>query len=97
MSSASAISKGRALASVDAAHRDGIQELKALERARDDAHLAVSYEMSLDELTSATGLSRDRALRMINCARRVAAGWSLGGLYARSAAARHPWPETRSG
>jgi len=85
MSSAPAMRSEGALAAfmdLDAAHRDGIQELKALERARDEALLAVSLEMSLDELTSATGLSRDRALRMINRARRVAAGWSLGGLYA---------------
>jgi hypothetical protein len=60
---------------IDAAYRDGIQELKALERARDEALLAASHEMPLDELTSATGLSRDRALRMINRARRAAASW----------------------
>jgi hypothetical protein len=68
---------------VDAAHRDGIQELKALERARDEALLAASREMSLDELTTATGLSRDRALRMINRARRVSARWPFRPLTAR--------------
>ncbi len=61
----------------DTAYRDGIQALKALERARDDALLVASREMSLEELTTATGLSKDRALRMINRARRASATWSL--------------------
>jgi len=87
MSNASALAT---FMDLDAAHRDGIQQLKELERARDEALLAASYEMSLEELTSATGLSRDRAFRMINRARRVAAGWAVGGLYPRHGTARHP-------
>jgi hypothetical protein len=73
-----------AFVDIDAAYRDGMQELKALERARDEALLAASREMPLDELTSATGLSRDRAQRMINRARRAAASWRLPALVDRA-------------
>lgn len=94
MDSSSALA---AFIDVDAAYRDGIQELKALERARDEALLAASYEMSLDELISATGLSRDRAFRMINRARRASVAWSFRALSARGGHARDPSPEPGRG
>jgi hypothetical protein len=47
--------------------------VKALESVRDDALLAASKEIPLPELSAATGLSKDRAMRLVNRASRRAA------------------------
>jgi hypothetical protein len=62
----------------DAAYREGLDQLKALESERDDALLAASHEIPLPELSAATGLSKDRALRIVNrAARRAATPWGF--------------------
>ena len=61
----------------EAAYLEAIQELKALERARDEALLAASQEMPIPELSAATGLSKDRARRIINRASRATRSWGF--------------------
>jgi hypothetical protein len=62
----------------DAAYREGLEQLKTLESDRDDALLAASREIPLPELSAATGLSKDRALRIVNrAARRAAKPWGI--------------------
>ena len=61
----------------EAAYLEAIQELKMLERARDEALLAASREMPIPELSQATGLSKDRVRRIINRASRAARSWSV--------------------
>jgi hypothetical protein len=69
----------------EAAYHQGIEQLRALERARDDALLTLSREMSIPELSAATGLSKDRTHRIVNRAsRRAAPAWLF-------AAPRRPW------
>jgi hypothetical protein len=68
----------RAFLEADSAYREALDEVKALGSARDDALLAASREMAIPELSAATGLSKDRALRMVNRAsRRAARSWSF--------------------
>jgi hypothetical protein len=68
----------RAFLEAEAAYREALDEVKALDSARDDALLAASKEMSLPELSAATGLSKDRALRIVNRAsRRAARPWGF--------------------
>jgi hypothetical protein len=68
----------RAFLEADAAYREALDEVKALESARDDALLAASREMPIPELSAATGLSKDRALRIVNRAsRRAARPWGF--------------------
>jgi hypothetical protein len=62
----------RAFTEAEAAYRDALDEVKALESARDDALLAASKLMPIRELSAATGLSKDRALRIVNRASRRA-------------------------
>jgi hypothetical protein len=57
----------------EAAYRAGLDQLKALESDRDDALLAASREIPLPELSAATGLSKDRGLRIVDRAARRAA------------------------
>jgi hypothetical protein len=64
----------RAFLEAEAAYREALEEVKALESARDDALLAASRELPIPELSAAAGLSKDRALRIINRASRRAAG-----------------------
>jgi hypothetical protein len=62
----------------DAAYREGLDQLKTLESDRDDALLAASRAIPLPELSAATGLSKDRALRIVNrAARRAAKPWGF--------------------
>jgi hypothetical protein len=62
----------------DAAYREALEDLKTLESARDDALLAASREMAIPELSAATGLSKDRAHRIVNRAtRRAARPWGF--------------------
>ena len=68
----------RAFLEADAAYREALEEIKALESARDDALLAASREMPIPELSAATGLSKDRVLRIVNRAsRRAAHPWGF--------------------
>jgi hypothetical protein len=70
----------RAFLDAEAAYRDALEEVKALESARDDALLAASQTMPIPELSAATGLSKDRALRIVNRAsRRAARPWEYAG------------------
>ena len=62
----------RTFLEADAAYREALEEIKALESARDDALLAASREMPIPELSAATGLSKDRVLRIVNRASRRA-------------------------
>jgi hypothetical protein len=61
----------------EAAYLEAIQELKVLERARDEALLAASQEIPIPELSAATGLSKDRARRIINRASRATRSWGF--------------------
>jgi hypothetical protein len=68
----------QAFLEADAAYREALDEVKVLESARDDALLAASHEIPLPELSAATGLSKDRALRIVNRAsRRAARPWGF--------------------
>jgi hypothetical protein len=68
----------RAFLDAEAAYREALEEVKALESARDHALLAASREIPLRELSAATGLSKDRALRIVNRAsRRAARPWGF--------------------
>jgi hypothetical protein len=68
----------KAFFEAEAAYRGALEEIKALESARDDALLAASHEMPIPELSAATGLSKDRALRIVNRAsRRAARPWGF--------------------
>jgi hypothetical protein len=68
----------QAFLKADAAYREALDEVKVLESARDDALLAASQEIPLPELSAATGLSKDRALRIVNRAsRRAARPWGF--------------------
>ena len=53
------------------AYRDALQEVKLLERLRDEALLAASRDLPIPELVAATGLSPDRVRRITNRARRA--------------------------
>jgi hypothetical protein len=62
----------------EAAYREALGDLKALESARDDALLAASRELDIPALSAATGLSKDRAHRIVNRAtRRAARPWGF--------------------
>jgi hypothetical protein len=68
----------RAFLEAEAAYREALEEIKALESARDAALLEASREMPIPELSAATGLSKDRALRLVNRAsRRAARPWGF--------------------
>ena len=53
------------------AYRDALQEVKLLERLRDESLLAASRELPIPQLAAATGLSPDRVRRITNRARRA--------------------------
>jgi DNA-directed RNA polymerase specialized sigma24 family protein len=68
-----AVSEDRVAAFLEThrAYRDALQEVKLLERLRDEPLLASSRDLPIPELAAATGLSPDRVRRITDRARRA--------------------------